>query len=175
MSKKIEEYIREQKKAFDLETPSDALWGRIEQQLEQQKKRRPLNLRLWLGIAASLVLISALTFMYTRHQKGRQIDVADINVSLGQKELKFASLIDEKKDSLKAYAKDNPDLYHKFSSDLNQLDLDYADLKKELQQSPNQKMVIEAMVRNLEIQLQIINQQLSVINQVNTNRKDDQI
>lgn len=175
MSKKIEEYIREHKKAFDLESPSDALWGKIEQQLGQEKKRRPLNIQLWLSIAASLVLIGAFTFMYTRQQKGKQIDVADVSSSFGKKELKFVNLIDEKKDSLKAYAKDNPDLYHKFSGDLNQLDKDYADLKKELQSSPNQKVVIEAMVQNLEIQLQIINQQLSVINQVNTNRKDKQI
>lgn len=171
----MEDYIREHKKAFDLEKPSDALWTKIEQELDRQKKRRPLNLRLWLGIAASLVLISAITLLYTHQQKSKQIDVADISVPLGEKEARFASLIDEKKDRLKAYADENPDLYHKFSTDLGQLDRDYVDLKRELQRSPNQKMVIEAMVQNLQIQLQIINQQLSVIDQVNTNRKDNQI
>ncbi|SMC69093.1 hypothetical protein [Pedobacter africanus] len=175
MSRKMEDYIREHKKAFDLEAPSDALWAKIEQQLDKKKKARPFNLNLWMGIAASLVLIAAVTFMFTRHQKNKQIDVADISRALGEKEARFANMIDEKKDSLKALAEDNPDLYQKFSADLNQLDKDYADLKKELQHSPNQKLVIEAMVQNLQIQLQIINQQLSVINEVNTNRKDNQI
>ncbi|MNR06997.1 hypothetical protein D3C85_1230970 [compost metagenome] len=89
--------------------------------------------------------------------------------------MKFASLIEEKKDSLQVYAKKNPVLYARFSEDLNKLDQDYEHLKEELQNSPNQKVVVKAMVKNLELQLQVINQQLSIINEVNQYKEENQI
>jgi uncharacterized protein YqiB (DUF1249 family) len=55
------------------------------------------------------------------------------------------------------------------------MDADYQKLKKELADSPNQKLVVRAMVKNLELQLQVITQQLMIINQVNQYKKENQI
>ncbi|MGY0039452.1 hypothetical protein [Pedobacter sp. NJ-S-72] len=41
--------------------------------------------------------------------------------------------------------------------------------------SPNQQMVVKAMVRNLEIQIQLLNQQLSIINEVSQYKKENSI
>ncbi|RZM23433.1 MAG: hypothetical protein EOO88_26185, partial [Pedobacter sp.] len=86
-----------------------------------------------------------------------------------------ATLIEEKRDSLEVFAKDNPELYQKFSADLEKLDGNYKSLKQELLHSPNQKLVVKAMVKNLELQLQLISQQLTIINQVQQFKKDNQI
>ena len=175
-NKGIEEYIKEHKKEFDFKTPSDQLWGRIDAALDKEKIKKKSVMPLWLGIAASLILIMGVTFIYTyRSQNNKELEIADINPVYGKKELKFASLIEEKKDSLQAYAKKNPALYANFSADLNKLDSDYEQLKKELQNSPNQKVVVKAMVKNLELQLQVINQQLSIINEVNQINEENQI
>lgn len=178
MSKKIEEYIKENKKSFDIGGPSEDLWDKIEAALDErrpEKKKKHLGLLFWLGAAASLILVMTFIFMSTYRNHKREVEIADVNPVYAKKEMKFASLIEEKKDSLQIYAKDNPDLYNKFSNDLLELNKDYINLKKELQHSPDQKLVVRAMVRNLEIQLQIINQQLSVISQVNEYKKENQI
>ena len=175
MSKNIEEYIKAHKRDFDLNSPSEGLWGRIEADMEQSRIKKPLRLRFWLGIAASLILITAFIFTYTYHSRNTEVDIADLNPSYAKKEMKFASMIEEKKDSLMVFAKDNPELYNRFNNDLSQLGADYENLKKELQYSPNQKLVVKAMVRNLEIQLQIINQQLSIINEVDQYKKENKI
>lgn len=171
----IEEYIKEHKKEFDFKTPSDQLWGRIDAALDKEKIKKKSAMPLWLGIAASLILIMTVTFIYTYRDRNKELEIADINPMYGKKELKYASLIEEKKDSLQVYAKKNPVLYARFSADLGQLDKDYEQLKKELQNSPNQKVVVKAMVKNLELQLQVINQQLSIINEVNQYKEDNQI
>jgi len=175
MSKKLEEYIREHKKSFDVGTPSDELWSKIETALDKEKVKKPLRVPLWFAIAASLTVVMTITFIYTYRSKQAGVDIADVNPMYAQKEMKFASLIEQKKDSLMVYAQENPKLYGEFSSDLEKLGADYENLKKQLQNSPNQKLVVRAMVKNLELQLQVINQQLSIINEVSQYKKENKI
>jgi len=175
MSKKLEEYIREHKKSFDVGTPSDQLWSKIETALDKEKVKKPLRVPLWFAIAASLTVVMTITFIYTYRSKQTGVDIADVNPGYAQKEMKFASLIEQKKDSLMVYAQENPKLYSEFSSDLQKLGADYENLKKQLQNSPNQKLVVRAMVKNLELQLQVINQQLSIINEVSQYKKENKI
>lgn len=175
MSNNLEEYIKANKKAFDVASPPGDLWSRIEIGLEQDRLKKPLRVPFWFSIAASFTVIITFIFIYTYRNRTRELDIADINPSYAKKEIKFATLIEEKKDSLMVFATSNPDLYKKFSQDLNDLAADYTRLKEELQTSPNKKIVVKAMVRNLEIQLQIINQQLSIINEVDQYKKENSI
>lgn len=176
--KSIEEYIKEHKKEFDIDSPSDKLWGRIDAALDNVQVK-PLKKRsmmpLWFGIAASLMVIASIAFFYTYQNRNKELEIADINPLYGKKELKFASMIEEKKDSLQVYAKQNPVLYAKFNADLEKLGKDYDQLKQELQNSPNKKLVVKAMVKNLELQLQVINQQLSIFNEVNQYKEENHI
>lgn len=130
---------------------------------------------LWLGIAASLIVVMTITFIYTYRSHTNDLEIADLNPGFARKEMKFASLIEERKDSLQVYAKENPALYQQFSSDLEQLEADYAKLKEELHRSPNPRLIAGAMVKNLRLQLQVIDQQLSIITEVNQYKKENSI
>jgi len=175
MSNKIEEYIKTNKKAFDTAEPGAALWAKIDAELNKKKITQPVKMQVWIGIAASLLLICSVTFFYTTKARSTNGIIAEVNPAYAKKEMRFASLIEEKRDSLEVFAKDNPELYQKFSTDLEKLDGDYKSLKQELPNSPNQKLVVKAMVKNLELQLQLISQQLTIINQVQQFKKDNQI
>lgn len=168
----MEEFIKAHRKEFDIKTPSDELWGRIDKALDQEKKT--VKWPVWLGIAASLLLVLGV-LMFNHHKADHQPELADISRVYARKELRFASLIEEKKDSLQIYASKNPKLYARFNADLNELGSDYEALKRELPQSPNQRVVVRAMVKNLELQLQVINQQLSIINDVNQYKEENQL
>ncbi|SDK84348.1 hypothetical protein SAMN04487898_112113 [Pedobacter sp. ok626] len=173
--KNVEDYVRKNKADFDVEMPSDKLWGRIEVRLNQQKINSNRKFPFWLRIAASILLVGGLAYLFKFYSGNSRSELSAVNSGYKKEEMKFASLIEEKKDSLLIYAKDNPDLYKKFSEDLDGLDKDYERLKKELQHSPDRRLVVKAMAQNLETQLQIVSQQLSVISQVDNYRRENQI
>ena len=175
MSNKIEAYIKTNKKAFDTAEPPAGLWDKIDAELSKKKISKPFRLQLWVGIAATILLICGLGYFYVAKTNTASGIIAEVNPGYAKKEMRFASLIEEKRDSLEVFAKDNPELYQKFAADLEKLDGNYKSLKKELPDSPNQKLVVKAMVKNLELQLQLISQQLTIINQVQQFKKDNQI
>ncbi len=173
MSNKLEGFVKENKKAFEAKGPSDALWAKIEAELDKKSKKKPIKLYQWLSIAAILVVSFGIYFTYTPIRN--EIAVADVSPDYGKKEVQFASLIEEKRDSLALYSKENPDLFKKFVSDLKKLDENYQGLKLELQTSPDPDAVVREMMKNLEIQADILSQQLSIINQVNQYKKENTI
>ncbi|MEJ5993915.1 hypothetical protein WG904_05720 [Pedobacter sp. Du54] len=173
MNNKLEGFIKENKKAFEAKGPSDKLWSRIEAELDKKNKKKAIKFYRWLSVAALLVMSIGVYNTYTKMHS--EIEVADISADYGKKEVHFAGLIEEKRDSLALYSKENPDLFKKFVGDLKKLDENYQDLKKELQTSPDPDAVVSEMIKNLAIQADILSQQLSIINQVNQYKKENTI
>ncbi len=175
MSHQLEEFVKNNKKQFDSEGPSPELWKRIEAGLDQKKPRKTIRMYQWMSIAALLLISLGVYFSSSFSPTKKAVQLADVNPEIARKSVHFASLIEEKKDSLQVYAKDNPELYQSFTSDMEKLDKDFHQLQQQLQNSPNQKTIVRAMMKNLEIQLQVLNQQLLIINQVNQYNKENSI
>ena len=174
MNNKLEGFVRDNKKAFEVKGPSDALWSKIEAELDKKKPaKKTFGFYQWMSVAAMLVLTVGVYFGYQYKKMNTEIMVADINPKMGKNEVRFTSLIEEKRDSLQTLAGADPELYKQFTADLSKLDKDYQELKKQLQTSPNKSLVGKAMMKNLEIQLQMISQQLYIINQVNQYKKEE--
>lgn len=173
---KLTGFIKENRKEFESKGPSDQLWSKIEAELNRQEKKK----KTWqwysiAGVAASLVICLSVFIGIRTYQQTQPIVVADVSPLYGKKEVQFASMIAEKKDSLENYATKNPELYKQFISDLAQLDADYEKLKVQLQTSPNRNDIVKAMIKNLEIRSSILSQQLSIINEVNQYKKENTI
>lgn len=173
MNNKLEGFIRDNKKEFEVKGPSDLLWSKIEAELDKKQKKKTIGMYQWMSVAALLVLTVGVYFGYQYKKASAEILVADINPNLGKKEVRFTSLIEEKRDSLQIFADADPELYKQFIADMDKLDKDYQELKKQLQTSPNKALVGRAMMKNLEIQVQMISQQLYIINQVNQYKKEE--
>lgn len=192
MHRKIEDYIKEHREDFDAEMPSGGLWAKIDASLQKdglqeesglsqgkneslQKARPTTWIKIWMGVAAALVVALAIFFYNSSPDQDQSLRIADVNPVYARKQLQFASLIERKTDSLEILAKQNPQLYQKFSADLRQIQVDYKYLRHEFPKSANQALVVKAMEKNLELQLQVVSQQLTIINQVNQYRKDNQL
>jgi hypothetical protein len=177
MSDKLEGFVKDNKKEFEVKGPSDQLWEKISAELDKKKEHSTGRIKpyRWMSIAALLIVSLGIYFVYNFKQANGEVVVADVNTVLGKKEVHFASLIEEKKDSLQVYSEENPELYSKFTDDIGKLDKDYEDLKKQLQTSPNRDAVVKAMMKNLEIRSNILSQQLNIINQVNQYKKENTI
>lgn len=175
MNNKLEGFVKDNKKEFEVKGPSDQLWERIAAELDKgDAPKKSVKLYQWLSVAAVLVMGFGI-YLTVNFNTNKNIEVADISPVFGEKEVRFASQIEEKKDSLLIYAQGNPELYQKFTNDLKDLDAEYEKLKAQLPTSPNQLFIVKAMVKNREMQLQVLKQQLMIINQVNQYKKENSI
>ena len=179
MSKRLESFIKMNREEFDELEPSADLWSRIEQHLpaqyEEPKKRetKTFSLGFVMRVAATVILVMGIGFAaYLRNTKKETVDLAAINPEYAQQQIQYTSLIESKRTELKSIAKTEPELYKEFSSQIAKMDSTYKQLNSDLLNSPNQERVLHAMIRNLQIQTQVLNQQLSVIEQYNNMKKE---
>lgn len=179
MSKRLEDFIKMNREEFDDLEPSADLWTRIEKHLPAQetelKKRgsKTFSLGFVLRVAASVIVVMGIGFaFYLKNEKKETIDLAAINPVYAQQQIQYTSLIETKRTELKAIAKSDPQLYAAFSSEIAKMDSTYKKLNDDLATSPNQERVLHAMIRNLEIQTEVLNQQLNVVEQFNKMKKE---
>ncbi|HXH99698.1 MAG TPA: hypothetical protein VNI52_05495 [Sphingobacteriaceae bacterium] len=174
MSKRLEDFIRENKKDFDrFNAPAD-LWSKIELQLQNEnsplKKERVVKLSFLLKVAAIVVIMLSITISLWRYQHPQTL-ISSIDPELAKQQVYYTSLIEVKRSELKRTEKHEPELYKTFASELKKMDLNYQQLKQELPVSPNQEQTVIAMIKNLEVQIQVLNQQLHIIQQISDLKK----
>ena len=179
MSKRLEDFIKMNREEFDDLEPSADLWTRIEKHLPAQeielKKRgsKTFSLGFVLRVAASVIVVMGIGFaFYLKKEKKETIDLAAINPVYAQQQIQYTSLIETKRTELKSIAKSDPQLYKEFSSEIAKMDSTYKKLNDDLATSPNQERVLHAMIRNLQIQTEVLNQQLNVVEQFNKMKKE---
>lgn len=179
MSKRLEDFIKNNKEDFDEIEPSADLWGRIEKQLPTQaelpKKReaKTFSLGFVLRVAATVIILMGISFLlYLRSEKNAGVDLASINPEYAKQQVHYASLVETKRMELKAIAKTDPELYKEFSGEIAKMDSTYKKLNSDLANSPNQELVLRAMIRNLQIQTEVLNQQLGVLEQYNQMKEE---
>jgi len=180
MSKRLEDFMKTNREEFDDLEPSADLWSRIEMHLPaqytdlQNPEKKTFSLNFVLGVAASVIVVMGIGFaFYLNNQPQKPIDLASINPVYAQQQIQYTSLIESKRSELKSLSKTDPNLYKEFSGEIAKMDSTYKELKDDLKDSPNQERVLRAMIKNLQIQTQVLNQQLNVIEQLNQQKKEE--
>ena len=181
MSEEIKNFIADNRNEFDDAIPSDKVWQNIEAAFTQKRQQIFLNSIYfkWSVAVAVLLLMGLGIYFFSSKNKPvetivENITAPDIN-GLAFEEAPqvntFVKMIAVKQEELKMIAKEQPQLYEKFTNDIIELDSSYNVLKKQLNISPNREMLIEAMIQNLQLQLSVLNQQLNIINQIKQSKK----
>ncbi|WP_234736559.1 hypothetical protein [Tellurirhabdus bombi] len=178
MKGNLERFIRDNREDFDVLEPRADLWGAIEQGMGHKPQRRWLNSRssaswstraVW-QVAASVVLLIGLAagFMYFNNQYGftKQPEMVALAPAYAGQFKQYVRLIDEKRIELQNLTASNPALYKEFATELTELEKNYTNLKKDLPKAPNQEALIQAMVQNLQLQIDMLNQQLMIIQRI---------
>lgn len=182
---RLEKFIRENRDAFDDEMPSAALWQKLETAVPSKRAPvSPINPVIKWSIAASVLLLTIVSvFLLTRTTDAPGIPTATINSDTATGDIaaampeaaaevsQFAKLIALKQEELKVLSTEQPELYQKFTADIDQLDSLYRTLKVQLNAAANREMLIEAMIQNLQLQLNVLNQQLYIIHQIKQSKK----
>jgi hypothetical protein len=178
MSTRLEQFIRENREHFDGDEPNPNVWNNVCRQIKQpHSKSIRMNLLRW-SVAAAIVAVIGLTIFYmvipgkineNTTGQGKEIATAsndilnDINPTYAKEVYHFTQLIELKQSELRQIGKENPELYRQFITDINKLDSSYNALKKELPANPNREQLLEAMIENLHLQAELLNQQLQII------------
>lgn len=179
MSKRLEDFIKANREDFDDMEPGAGVWERIEKQLpdlageENKKGRKTFSLGFVLRVAALVVIAMSISFiLYLQNEKHSRVNIAAINPEYAKEQAHYATLVSTKRKELKNLSKSDPQLYREFSIEIGKMDSTYKKLNKDLATSPNQELVLRAMIRNLQIQTEVLNQQLNVIEQFNQIKKE---
>jgi hypothetical protein len=184
MSDRLEKFIQDNREAFDSDEPRSQLWRDLEAKVAEHKKDdRVFHLSFLRWTAAAAVLIMIFGMFYYMQKKSENNDVAkseypsgtltpdqvvhELDPNYAQQVYHFTQLIELKQGELKQIEKDHPELYQRFVKDINKLDSSYQALKTELPKNANRELLLEAMIQNLRLQTELLNQQLSIIKQLN--------
>jgi len=172
MSKRMEDFIKANKNEFDELEPSSKLWENIESRLvlgqPAKREAKTFSLGFVLRVAAIVIMVMGIGFvLYLKNGQPGKVDYAAINPEYAKQQVKYASLVETKRTELKSLTRSNPELYKEFNGEIAKMDSTYNKLNRELATSPNQERVLRAMIRNLQIQTEVLNQQLNVIEQFN--------
>jgi len=176
MKSKLERFVRDNREDFDTDEPRPDLWDAIAPHLGHPPQKRWAG-AVWVNRAfggrrraaavAGLVALAG-GGLYVNNQYGltQQPDVVVAAPVAAREFIQYTRLIDEKRAELQTLTAGNPALYREFAAELTQLESSYHNLKYELPRNPNQEVLIRAMVQNLQLQINLLNQQLTIIQRI---------
>lgn len=172
MSARLDDFIKSNREQFDDIDPTDELWQRIERGLPRQTdnervKKKTFSFGFVLRVAAAAILIMGVCFIGYIKLAGANVDLAEINPQYAQQQAHYVSLVETKRSELKAVTRTDPQLYEEFDTEFSRMDSVYRRLKGELSASPDREKVLRAMIQNLQMQTQVLNQQLNMVEQYN--------
>jgi hypothetical protein len=188
MSNRLEDFIRDNREEFDSEEPRPQLWKKMRADLEDGDKRNDkifhLSFLRWTAAAAIVVMMAGMFYYMNQRQqvtgvagKGTpaqtEIDTMldQIDPTYAKQVYHFTQLINLKQNELKQIEKEHPELYSQFVTDIHKLDSSYQALRAELPANPDPEMLLEAMLQNLRLQADLLNQQLTIIKQIKQNKQ----
>jgi len=199
---RLEDFISENKEAFSDKTPDTALWDRIETSInqpkentsnlnqEKQTKLVPISYLWRMAAAFAVVLIATIWLMLNLNSqyKNRQQDntatvneteenessLAEISPELQDAEIYYESIIQLKKNQVDSYDLVSLGLKEDFKYDINLLDSAYLEIKQEVLKGNTNDMLIKAMVDNLQLRMNILNQQLDILKSLQHNQQEDE-
>ncbi len=233
MSKNLENFMKQNKDAFNDYKPSEKLWNKLEAdlkvnnvQLHQKAAVRKINMYKWVAAASVILLIGGGIFFFNQkntepaqpnivkqsdEQKDTKalitIDTPKNNINdpvnkeekfiakqslenteekqkpskyivedeemlaFNESKTHFAKLITYKGNEIKKLAKNDPEVYKNFSEDIAELNQTYKQLNKQLPNTNNKSALINAMIYNLQVQIDLLNKQLIILNKIETIKK----
>jgi len=169
---RLEKFINQNREQFDDKVPNLKVWADIEKRLDPPQAKR-ISLKRILSIAASvLLLLSVGAFMGNHFSKNVNVPVASLEdyPEYGKKEKDFQQEIENKRAQLASFNYDTA-----INEDLVDLDKTLEELRTELKDVPkgSEEQVLEAMLKNYETKVAILEIVLEKIATTQSKRKQN--
>jgi len=174
MKDRLEEFVKENREGFDSEVPRSDLWSEIESELEKKETHFDYS---WLWKVAALVFLASTIALLFKGNitdddlPSDQLSSNGYNSELVEVESYYTQLISEKKQEIQSYEIKDIELL----SDINGLDSMYAELKSNLKVNQKDGRLISAMIKNLQLRVDILNQQLNILENIKNIEHNEKI
>jgi hypothetical protein len=160
MKDQLDDFVRQNRSAFDDKEPSGKVWRNIEASMKFSSGGLWNSVMVWRAAAIVFMVLSGYLLLPKQIFTSQKSDVAanefrDVEAYYFQQISEKVNLIDgfKKNEGLNGY-----------TQDFRQLDAMYMILKEEMRTRPSQK-VKDALVLNLLVRINLLNQQLSKLDQ----------
>jgi len=168
----LEEFIKSHRAEFDQKEPREKLWNRIESDLDGSTPQFG-----WIWKAAAVVLLVACSYLiWERGQIQTPDEIVTVDLLVDpefvETELYYTQLIAEQRRLVEQFDLNDPELKESFRQDLASLDTAYQQLQLEYVETSNE-MVLEAMIDNLQLRMELLNQQLLILEQIKNDYKNE--
>jgi cytoskeletal protein RodZ len=162
MENKLNDFFSENN--FDFQEPHSGHLERFERKLNQPKKSNKTSWK-WLSVAASVVLV--LGFWLGSNHKNQQMDLADVSPKMEEVQNYFVSTIhQELKDLEKNRSLETETIIEEALEQLEELEDNYKTFVKELNTDGNSRKIINAMIRNYQQRLEVLENVLLQIEEI---------
>ena len=176
MDDRLEKFIKSHRAEMDDKNPRKDLWADIEGQIAQETKNRRLiePVVLWRAAAVVLLLLSSLLVFDKINQPVETVAEVEItNPQLLEAENYYVSLISQKREEILVMS-EKYELGKDFIYEIDRLDSMYSILKKDIAQG-NEENLVDAMILNLQLRIEVLNQQLNIIQSIENSQEDETI
>lgn len=172
MKDNLEKFIIDNRDEFEVDDPPAKLWTSIQ---KKTSKKHFYGNRYFYPIAASVLFLigSYIGMNYLTSQKiPAQQDKEEVVIipEVKEAEVYYTSLVDNKKSEIGELGKPYQELCMDFDKELDTLHLLYGQLKEEYRNSNGNEAVMQAMIKNLQLQVQLLNKQLQIIQEIRNNK-----
>jgi hypothetical protein len=172
MEDKLHQFFSEND--FDHQEPHSRHLERFERKLNNPNTVKKTSWK-WLSVAASVVLVLGF-WLGNNHQK-QQIELADISPKMEEVQNYFVSTINQELNTLEKNRNlETETIIEEALEQLEELEDNYRSFIKELNNDGNSRKVINAMIKNYQQRLQILENVLLQIEQIkNPNNLNNEI
>lgn len=158
---KLEQFIKDHKEELDSEFNPEKSWDKIEHKISRSNRN---NFSIWMAAASIMLLLSLGWLVYDRIQLTDQIHALE-NLSVNDKpyseiESYYKQNITEKTALVSQLSKEKN---ININTDLKSLNKKYEDLKMQIKNQGPHPQLVNAMIQNLQTQIEILEQQLNIL------------
>jgi hypothetical protein len=165
MQDRLKQFVDDHRAEFEAYQPREALWEGVNERLRRGRSRA-----LWQrwAIAASvlLVLSCGTWLVYTYHSTKSSDTSISTLAPTTRAEVYYSAVTQFLDAELQQYCVPQPELCREFERDLESLNNDYHELKTEYAMAADKRAILQAMTKNLQLQVQLISRQLQIMETV---------
>ena len=176
---KLEKFIRENRSSFDDKEPSAGLWHKIDSDLDKMEgKEASIGSYMWKA-AAIILFAVVIGLLVDRNIVGNSelayvmtSESGDSDITFTEVEDYYIQVINEKQELIAKFIAETPTIDKSLLGEIDQLDSTYQVLKNNLREVNNDK-ILDALVINLQMRIDILNRQLSVLERLQNSNNDE--
>ena len=172
MSDRLEKFVKQHREEFDLHQPDPSIWLKINPaNAPVVRERKPLH---WLRVAAAIAVIfagsTAGIYFLTGGNARSDLYSNELYMEMQETEQYYNQMVNQRYNELQPFLAADPVAKEMLTTDMEELDEVYEELKNDLKDNVSNPDVIEAMILNYRVKLEILE---DVLNQLKEKENQD--